>query len=112
MRRSARRWRPGRARCNRSSNRQSLEGCCRSVRRCDRRHSAAKRAAAGSSAACEVNVLKKGLTWGRGRITLSVKMPHADRAVVDRAKISEYLLNAAHPDNGGKAKFFEDLGFS
>jgi hypothetical protein len=33
-------------------------------------------------------------------------------SIVDRAKISEYLLNAAHQDNGGKAKFFEDLGFS
>ena len=24
----------------------------------------------------------------------------------------DYLLNAAHPDNGGKAGFFEALGFS
>jgi len=24
----------------------------------------------------------------------------------------DYLLNAAHPDNSGKARFFESLGFS
>lgn len=28
-----------------------------------------------------------------------------------RAKITEYLLNSSHPDNGGKARFFCDLGF-
>jgi hypothetical protein len=27
-------------------------------------------------------------------------------------KLSAYLLNAAHPDNGGKAAFFLSLGFS
>jgi hypothetical protein len=26
--------------------------------------------------------------------------------------VVDYLLNAAHPDNGGKAKFFEALGYS
>jgi hypothetical protein len=31
--------------------------------------------------------------------------------LVDRDKITEYLLNPAHPDNGGKAKFFKALGF-
>ena len=36
----------------------------------------------------------------------------AESAVVDRRKVLEYLLNAAHPDNGGKARFFEGLGFS
>jgi hypothetical protein len=30
---------------------------------------------------------------------------------VEREKIEDYLLNAAHPDNGGKATFFEGLGF-
>ena len=37
---------------------------------------------------------------------------NADRATVDRSKVVEYLLNAAHPDNGGKAQFFASLGFS
>jgi hypothetical protein len=41
-----------------------------------------------------------------------VKLPYAHVAVVEREKITEYLLNAAHPDNGGKAAFFQSLGFS
>ena len=40
-----------------------------------------------------------------------MKLPNAERAVVDREKIEEYVLNAAHPDNGGKAAFFLALGF-
>lgn len=40
------------------------------------------------------------------------KLPWADRAHIDEPKITDYLLNAAHPDNGGKAKFFESQGFS
>jgi hypothetical protein len=41
----------------------------------------------------------------------AVKLPNADKAVVERDKVADYLLNAAHPDNGGKAAFFEGLGF-
>lgn len=41
-----------------------------------------------------------------------MKLRNAHLAVVDRAKILEYLLNEAHPDNGGKARFFALLGFS
>ena len=33
------------------------------------------------------------------------------RPFVERHKVADYLLNAAHPDNGGKAAFFEGLGF-
>ena len=33
-------------------------------------------------------------------------MPNANLAIVERRKIVEYLLNAAHPENGGKARFF------
>ena len=40
-----------------------------------------------------------------------MKMPNAEDAVVDRDKITSYLLNPAHPDNGGKAAFFLALGF-
>jgi hypothetical protein len=40
-----------------------------------------------------------------------MKLPRADRAVVDQEKIQQYLLNASHPDNGGKADFFKCLGF-
>ena len=41
-----------------------------------------------------------------------MKLRNADLAVVDRHKIVDYLLNSAHPDNGGKAQFFESIGFS
>lgn len=38
-------------------------------------------------------------------------LPNAHLALVGREKITEYLLNPAHPDNGGKAPFFTALGF-
>ena len=40
-----------------------------------------------------------------------MKLPGADKATVTREKIVGYLLNPAHPDNGGKAEFFNQLGF-
>ena len=41
-----------------------------------------------------------------------VKLRNAHLAGVDRHKVVDYLLNGAHPDNGGKAEFFMSLGFS
>lgn len=41
-----------------------------------------------------------------------MKLRNSHLAVVERHKIVDYLLNSAHPDNGGKAQFFESLGFS
>jgi hypothetical protein len=41
-----------------------------------------------------------------------VKLRNAPLAIVERPKVVDYLLNSAHPDNGGKAEFFESLGFS
>ena len=41
-----------------------------------------------------------------------MKLPNAHLALVEREKIVDYLLNAAHPDNAGKAPFFFALGFS
>ena len=41
-----------------------------------------------------------------------MKLPNAQRALVEQEKIVEYLLNLAHPDNGGKASFFQALGFN
>lgn len=38
-----------------------------------------------------------------------MKLPNKTR--VEREKIVDYLLNPAHPDNGGKASFFTQLGF-
>lgn len=40
-----------------------------------------------------------------------MKLPNANKAVVVPEKIADYLLNSAHPDNGGKAEFFTRLGF-
>ena len=40
-----------------------------------------------------------------------MKFPDAQAAVVSREKAADYLLNTAHPDNGGKAEFFERHGF-
>ncbi|MDE3099564.1 MAG: hypothetical protein KGJ88_08815 [Verrucomicrobiota bacterium] len=40
-----------------------------------------------------------------------MKLPSANNAKVEREKIVDYLLNPAHPDNSGKAEFFEALGF-
>ena len=40
-----------------------------------------------------------------------MELPNANRALVGREKIVGYLLEAGHPDNGGKAKFFLGLGF-
>lgn len=41
-----------------------------------------------------------------------MKLPDARHVVIDRAKIVDYLLDGAHPDNGGKARFFSGWGFS
>jgi hypothetical protein len=38
-------------------------------------------------------------------------LPNASAAIVDLQKIRDYLLNEAHPDNGGKARFFMAAGF-
>lgn len=41
-----------------------------------------------------------------------MKLPNSRLALIDREKVTEYLLNPEHPDNGGKAAFFVALGFS
>jgi Domain of unknown function (DUF6883) len=40
-----------------------------------------------------------------------MKLPNAQVALVEQEKVVQYLLNPAHPDNGGKAAFFGRLGF-
>ena len=40
-----------------------------------------------------------------------MRLPNANQAAVGREKIADYLLNPVHPDNGGKADFFTQLGF-
>jgi hypothetical protein len=41
-----------------------------------------------------------------------VKIPGAERAVVDAAKVRDYLLSLEHPVGRAKARFFAQLGFS
>jgi hypothetical protein len=39
-------------------------------------------------------------------------LPHADHAVVDEAKICDYLLSTAHPVGRFKARVFLSLGYT
>jgi len=41
-----------------------------------------------------------------------MKLPNPESAIIERGKVADYLLNPAHPDNGGKAAFFLALGFN
>jgi len=41
-----------------------------------------------------------------------MKIPGAERAVLDDAKISDYLLSRDHRVGSAKARFFEQLGFN
>jgi len=41
-----------------------------------------------------------------------MKLPEAEKAVVPRRKIVDYLLDLAHPDGGPKAAFFLRFGFT
>ena len=38
-------------------------------------------------------------------------IPDANRAVVEDAKVRDYLLNLEHPDGGSKAIWFHSLGY-
>jgi hypothetical protein len=40
-----------------------------------------------------------------------VRIPGAERAVVDAAKVRDYLLSPAHRVGSAKARFFTQLGF-
>jgi hypothetical protein len=40
-----------------------------------------------------------------------MKLPNADRLIVEREKIVGYLLNAAHRYGAAKARFFSEFGF-
>ena len=41
-----------------------------------------------------------------------MKLPNADYAIVERAKVVAYLVNPSHRHNRGKAAFFAALGYS
>ena len=40
-----------------------------------------------------------------------MELPNSDRALVDRSKITDYLLALDHPEGSSKAQFFERFGF-
>jgi hypothetical protein len=40
-----------------------------------------------------------------------MRLPNAHLAVVERAKVAEYLLNPRHRYGGSKARFFLEFGF-
>lgn len=40
-----------------------------------------------------------------------MNLPRADEALVERKKITDYLLNPAHRYGASKARFFSELGF-
>ena len=39
------------------------------------------------------------------------RLPHAELAVVEQAKICDYLLNSTHRYGASKARFFAEFGF-
>jgi hypothetical protein len=41
-----------------------------------------------------------------------MRLPNAERAEVDPAKVRNYLLAPDHPDGASKARFFAALGFA
>src|SRR5437667_11826414 len=41
-----------------------------------------------------------------------MKLPNTDKLIVEREKIVDYLLNAAHRYGASKARFFASFGFS
>ncbi len=41
-----------------------------------------------------------------------MRLPNADRAIVDPAKVRDYLLSSAHPVGRFKATFFVSLGYT
>lgn len=40
-----------------------------------------------------------------------MNLPNAHLAIVERRKITDYLLASEHPEGGGKAEFFTRFGF-
>lgn len=41
-----------------------------------------------------------------------MKLPNADKAIVEREKVADYLLNPEHRYGASKARFFARFGFS
>ena len=41
-----------------------------------------------------------------------MKLPNADKAIIDREKVVDYLLNVSHRRGGSKARLFNSLGYN
>ena len=41
-----------------------------------------------------------------------MQLPNAEDAIIDRKKVTHYLLSTEHPDGRAKSRFFGLLGFS
>lgn len=50
--------------------------------------------------------------WLETTIECGVLLPNAEHAIIDRAKLKDYLLSFSHPVGRFKARFFAGLGFS
>jgi len=40
-----------------------------------------------------------------------MRLPNAEKAIIERRKLTEYLLSETHPTGRFKARFFKKLGF-
>src|SRR5437773_1038010 len=47
----------------------------------------------------------------RERDSVSVKIPGFERAIIDAAKVRDYLLSPEHPVGRAKSQFFVQIGF-
>ena len=85
----------------------------RSGLRCSRRR---QRSRVGAALQSEAAALKgRGCVAAGGGSAQGVSgapLPNVQAAMVPRAKILSYLLDATHPGNGGKAAFFNPFGFT
>jgi hypothetical protein len=55
--------------------------------------------------------LLNGCLLGFGSKEQRLKLPSAEKAVVDEAKVRDYLLSESHPVGRYKAAFFRSLGY-
>jgi hypothetical protein len=75
----------------------------------DRRRGIRKRGLPGAHRVTRRAASARSAPWHNAS---AVTLRNAHLAVVDRSKVLDYLLNEAHPDNGGKARFFGSIGYS
>jgi hypothetical protein len=45
-------------------------------------------------------------------LSVTIKIPNAEKAIIEQQKIVLYLLDADHPDGGSKARLLLSIGYS